>query len=57
MRGQNSLSSNGNLQKPTSASNGSLNMNEQNNEGTKTVAELELNGKSSNTKGKAVKSS
>ena len=48
MRGKNSLSSNGNLQKPTSAASNNLSTNNgQKTESVTTVAELEINGISS----------
>ena len=49
MRGKNSLSSNGNLQKPTSAASNNLSTNngQQKTESVTTVAELEINGISS----------
>ena len=48
MRGKNSLSSNGNLQKPTSAASNNLSTNNgQKIESVTTVAELEINGISS----------
>ena len=48
MRGKNPLSSNGNLQKPTSAASNNLSTNNgQKIESVTTVAELEINGISS----------